>query len=879
MAPLIKKIAAKSSEILSIFIPASIDYLKKGNALLAAGELAAAKTAYEKAILKNPKKIDAYINAAFVLIEQRQHHKAKTYIATALKLEHRCVDAHYMLGVIAQSEQDYKKAAACFLQATSIDSHFEPAHQKLIESYIQDNNLEQAKKILLHDISHNETAATYCQLGDIFYMENNLEEASQCFSKAIEVDEKSALAHCRLGDVFQKQDRVQSSIDQYQKALHIDPRYVEALNNFASLLHAQHQDDQAIEYFRSALGIDPANAQIHYNLGNAYKQKKDFDKALYCYQTAIELDASNVNAYNNLGATLQEKGDFTGALAHYEKALLVAPEASNTHYCLGNLYQAMGDLSKAVMSYSKSILCQPNVDAYNNLGNVYQLQGHLTMAVEQYKKAIELRSSSASAHNNLGGAFKELNELDKAAYHFRQAINYRPNFAYAHNNLAGVLHLEGKYADALHHYEQALFFEPDNLFVHSNLLFCKTVNMSAIDDHYNKQLKAYGALASAKARTYNSWLVDLSERIDQPLRVGIVSGDFKQHPVGYFIENILSNINNKKIELLAYVTHPKEDELTIRIKSFFSAWTMIAHLSDEEAARQIRADRIDMLIDLAGHTGHNRVALFAWKPAPVEVTWLGYWASTGVEQMDYIVADEISLPAAHQPHFTEQVFYLPDTRMCFTPPDSELPVALLPALRNGYITFGSFQNMSKIRDEVIALWGKVLMAIPAARLRLQNNQLSDEQTQSHLKKRLTTAGISLERVVLVGGVTRHAYLEAHAEVDIILDTFPFSGGTTTCEALWMGVPTVTLAGQTLIARQGAALLTCAGLSDWVASTENEYIDIACQQAQHIDVLAQLRARLRQQVQSSPLFDAPTFTQHFEKALHAMWNKKIAEFNA
>jgi predicted O-linked N-acetylglucosamine transferase (SPINDLY family) len=309
------------------------------------------------------------------------------------------------------------------------------------------------------------------------------------------------------------------------------------------------------------------------------------------------------------------------------------------------------------------------------------------------------------------------------------------------------------------------------------------------------------------------------------------------------------------------------------------SWTDISYLSDEAAAKRIRDDQVDVLIDLAGHTGHNRLALFAWKPAPVQVAWLGYWASTGVAEIDYVIADEVSLPQSHQDQFTETVWYLPHTRMCFSPPTESVAVSPLPAKTNGYITFGSFQNLGKISDEVLALWSKVLAKMPTARLRLQIKQLNDQSMQQLVAARLEKAGIDPSRVELKGGTSRQAYLAAHGEVDVILDTFPFSGGTTTCEALWMGVPTVTLAGQTLIGRQGASMLTNAGLQNWVAKTEAEFVEMAIEHTSDVEALAPLRARLRQQVQSSPLFDAPMFAKHLEQALHQMWNEKINKLNA
>jgi len=268
--------------------------------------------------------------------------------------------------------------------------------------------------------------------------------------------------------------------------------------------------------------------------------------------------------------------------------------------------------------------------------------------------------------------------------------------------------------------------------------------------------------------------------------------------------------------------------------------------------------------------------MFAWKPAPVQVSWLGYLASTGVPGIDYVLADPVSVPESNRQHFTETIWHLPDTVNCLTPPTSSPGLAITPppVLRNNYITFGCFQNLTKINDAVLAVWGKILQVLPEAKLRLQIRQMESTVAREHLQKRLSNAGIAPERVYLGGAiVSREDYLATHAQVDIILDTFPCPGITTTCEALWMGVPTITLAGNTLLSRQGASLLSCVGLTDWVASDKNDYVARALAQAGDIYKLTQLRTDLRQKVLASPLFDAPRFSLRFEEALQNMWQQK------
>jgi protein O-GlcNAc transferase len=416
-----------------------------------------------------------------------------------------------------------------------------------------------------------------------------------------------------------------------------------------------------------------------------------------------------------------------------------------------------------------------------------------------------------------------------------------------------------------------LQLRPDYFSAHSNLLHTLNYHTGYTPPMRLAEARRYGANVHAHAVQMTHGCAS-ETRSGQGLRVGLVSGDFKLHPVGFFLESVLPHLSNTGITLIAYSTQNKPDALTARIQPHFAAWRSIAHLSDAAAAEQIHVDGIHILIDLAGHTALNRLPVFAYKPAPIQVSWLGYGASTGVLEMDYLLADPISLPVELQANFSEQICYLPDTRLCFTPPADAPTVSALPAFKNGHLTFGCVQNSIKLNDQVLALWGQILRALPDAKLRLQNKQLAESSVHQTLLQRLAKVGITAERVILAPPVPRDAYLHSYAEVDILLDTFPFAGGTTTCEALWMGVPTVTLANDTFIGRQGASMMNCVGLPDWVAHDAEAYVRIALNHAGDREKLAVLRTELRARAQPSPLFDAARFAQNLSTALQGMWQK-------
>ncbi len=385
------------------------------------------------------------------------------------------------------------------------------------------------------------------------------------------------------------------------------------------------------------------------------------------------------------------------------------------------------------------------------------------------------------------------------------------------------------------------------------------------------EARRYGELVMRLARPCKVWgnMPDPARR----LRVGLVSGDLRAHPVGYFLENVLAALSAHaagRLEIFAYSNHFSADAVTGRIKACCRGWHQAVGLSDEALARRIHGDGIDILFDLSGHTAHNRLPVFAWKPAPVQVAWLGYFATTGVAAMDYLIADPWTLPETEEIYFTEKIWRLPETRLCFTPPDVDVAVAPLPALTIGYITFGCFNNLTKVNDAVVALWARVLASVPNSRLFLKTKQLNEAAVRQSVAERFAAHGIGVGRIILEGSEPRAKYLAAYHRVDIALDPFPFTGGTTSAEGLWMGVPVLTLAGESFLSRQGIGLLMNAGLPEWIAADADDYVARAVSHAGDLQRLAALRNGLRQQVLASPIFDAPRFVRHFEAALRGMW---------
>jgi len=681
-------------------------------------------------------------------------------------------------------------------------------------------------------------------------------------------------AHYNLGVALKSAGRFDDAAASYRKAVKLKPDLAEAHNNLGTVLKDQGQFDAALSSYRRAIEIKPDFADAHSNLAYVLKQLGQFDAAVASCRRAVALNPNSPIAHNNLGILLQDAGQLDAALASYRRAIEIKPDFAEVHSNLGNILNELGQLDAAVASCRRALEIKPDfAGAHNNLGVALKELGQFAVAQASYQRALQIKPDYAVAHNNLGNVLKECGQLDAALASYRKAVEFEPDYAEAHSNLSILLKDLGQNEDALASNRRALELQPDYVEAQTNLLFLLNSTSGYDAPCRFEEARKFGRMVSKKVTSrFSAW-----QCATQPerLRVGIVSGDLHNHPVGYALKSLLEHLDPARVELIAYSTNRMSDEFTALLKPYFAAWKPLYGYSDEAAARLIHADGVHVLLDLSGHTGKNRLSMFAWKPAPVQASWLGYFATTGVAEMDYLLTSEAAVPEAHRGQYTETVWYLPDTWLCFTPPDVDLPVVPLPALQNGYITFGCFQRLDKFGDEVLPAWSHILTVLPGARLHLACKQLGDPALAAQFVERLQQHGIDPARVEMCGAApSREVYLARYAEVDMMLDSFPYPGVTTTCEALWMGVPTLTLAGDTLLARQGAGVLTAAGLGDWVVTSVADYIAKAVALAGDVSKLAALRAGLREQTSASPLFDARRFARNFEDALWAMWQARI-----
>lgn len=657
-----------------------------------------------------------------------------------------------------------------------------------------------------------------------------------------------------------------------QKAAELLPDDAAAQCNLGGELRSLGQLDAAISRFHRALEIRPDFAEAHNNLGGALQDLGQAKEAVASYRRAVQINPKFAVAYNNLGVSLHHLGQPADAVASFRRALEIDPDFADAHCNLAGALGDIGQWADAAASYRRALEIKPDlVVAHNRLGVALRNLGQADAAAASHRRALEIDPGHVSSHNNLGVALRDLGQLDAALASCRRALELDPDFVPALNNLGVALEDRWQLDDAVACFRRALQLDLDSTAMRSSLLSLQLYLVGASAQSFLAETRQFGDLVARQASAFTDWANTPDP--ERCLRIGFVSPDFRTHPVGYFIESILAALRSSaagRLEISAYMTNSHTDAVTDRIRSRCHAWHSVLGVSDENLARQIRADGIDVLIDLSGHTFGNRLPLFAWKPAPVQVSWLGYLATTGLAAMDYIIADPWALPEAEEAHFTEKIWRLPDTRLCFTAPDLDIQVAVLPASVSGHITFGCFHYQNKINDAVIALWARVLKAVPGSRLFLKTKQFGIADVRQRITDRFAANGIEADRLIFEGSSPRVEYLATYHRVDIALDPFPFPGGTTTAESLWMGVPVLTLAGERFHERQGVGLLMNAGLPDWIAADENDYVARAVSHAGDLPRLAALRKGLRQKVLDSPLFDAPRFARHFESALRSMW---------
>lgn len=635
----------------------------------------------------------------------------------------------------------------------------------------------------------------------------------------------------------------------------------------ALALHNEGRNDEAERAYREILRREPRNPDAWHLLGVLQSERGDHDSGIASIRTALSIRDA-LEYHLNLGSSLLDAGRADEALDALMAALRLGPDRADIHFRLGNLFRRQRRPNEGVAAYRQAIALQPGfVEALNNLGSLFLEVGQTDAAVAAFTEAIQAAPANADSHCNLGYALDLQDRLGEAAAAYRVALTFRPDFALAWSNLGNTLKGQGHLEQAIAAYRSALAHHPDFPMAHSNVLMAQ---------HYVPECGNADFLAAARDWAELRGDAPLAEppvRDDcsRPLRIGYVSSDFNSHPVGYFLESVLRAHDRKAVTAFGYANNGRTDDVTESLRAAADGWRPIVGMDDTAVAELIRRDGIDILVDLSGHTGNNRLTLFTRRPAPVQASWLGYFGTTGLPAMDWIIADRHVLPPEDEPFFTERVWRLPDSYLCFTPPAEDVAVGPLPALGGGPVTLGAFHNRAKITRPTVALWAQVLAALPQARLLLKSREFGDYGVRQALRDQFAAHGIAPNRLRMEGKTPRADYFRSHNGIDLALSPTPFGGGTTTAESLWMGVPVVTLRGDRWAGRIGVSFLETLGLADrLVADSPADYVAKTAALVGDLDSLAALRGGLRERMRRSPLCDAPAFARSLEEAFRSMW---------
>jgi len=658
---------------------------------------------------------------------------------------------------------------------------------------------------------------------------NKLIDAKMEIDRQLIVYPKSPILFNILGAVFAGQNKLQEALTNYNKSIKINPNYVQAYNNLGACMYKLGKIIEAIQSYQKAIEIQPNHADVHNNLGVAFKALGENEKSIMCYKKAIEIQPNHADAHNNLGTTFKELGENEKSIMCYKKAIEIQPNHADAHNNIGTAFKELKEYKKSIHHYEKTIQINPNSPiAFSNLGNVYKGLGELKKAISWHQKAIQINPEYADAYYNLGTVFEELDEFEKA-------ISY---------------------------YTKTIAIQPDHQSANTNLLFstCWSSNNNKylkIAKKYYETIGKYDDKESIHYKTSNQ----------KVLKVGFISGDFRNHSVIFFLLDTFKYLRKKEIKLLAYSNNSNEDNFTKLIRQYFDSWELIIHKTDKDLINLIRKDNLNILFDLSGHTANNRLTIFKSRCAPVQATWCGWLASTGVKEIDYIIGDKHATPLSDQNRFAEKIYQLKKIWECSSVLNIDLKAPFIKKNNEKHIIFGSLVNTMKVNENVINTWSKILNQIPNSKLFLKCGSFDIEEIRKKLIQKFDNNKVNKNQLIIQGKSSRAEYLDCYNKIDIVLDTFPASGGATSFEASYMGVPILTKINENSFwFRTGESINKNLNMDDWIAKDENDYVQKAIKFSENKNYLINLKSELRNLAFKSSLFDSKNYSNDFYEML-------------
>lgn len=680
-------------------------------------------------------------------------------------------------------------------------------------------------------------------LANALDMTGEREEALALLDGALALNPAFPEAENNRGAVLLALRRPDEAVAAFDRAVALRPNYIDPAVNRAAALIKLNRPGEAEVLLRGLAERAPRHAKLWLNLGNALAGQDDSVGAIPVFQKATECDPRYAEAYANLANAHRQIGDFPLAEENLRAALKLKPTLSSAHAVLARVLEDQGHVDEARDHFDQAVAHDPqSADAYFHLANAVRNTGNVTEAIDLLKTAIGLDPHHARSYNNLGIIYLDMSLMDESAEYYRLGLEIDPHATSMHSNALMQMHYDPRQS------RQAIF------------------------DAHREWNAVHAAPIAPLAEPFRN-----GRETDRPLRVGFMSGSFRRHPVGFMTLAALEAVDPAQLALCYYNTATDADEFTDRFKATAKLWRSIAGQTDEDVARTIRRDRIDILVDLSGHAGKNRLLVLPYRAAPVQVKWVGGLFNTlGMDCVDYLLTDVNESPEGEEQWYTEKLYRMPHGYVSYLPPLKFSDVRLPPCLTAGRVTFGCLNNITKINAEIASVWSRILSALPDSRLILKSKWLIDETTRQVIMDRFASVGVTADRLDLRPSSPHAELLDTYHEIDIALDPWPYSGGLTTCEAMWMGVPVVSWPGPTFAGRHSVSHLRNVGLDDWVVGGPDAYVDLALSRAADVDGLAALRATLRDRLRTSPLCDGEGFARDLTTAFNEMWAGWCAE---
>ncbi|HEV3302441.1 MAG TPA: tetratricopeptide repeat protein [Planctomycetaceae bacterium] len=713
-------------------------------------------------------------------------------------------------------------------------------------------------------------AVYHLSLGQALTTVGRLEDAIDAFRQATEFSPDMVEAWFALGLTLQSGGRRLDAVRAYERVLELRPDHADACNNLGSTFDQLGELEKAIAIYRRSLELEPDRAMTLNNLGSALSRSGRLEEAIAVGRRVVARQPNFAAAFNNLGLALTSSRRLNEAVDALRRAVTLNPDFAEAWYNLANAFQKQAEFTEAAASYRRALELRSDwPEAYINLGNALLALREFGEAAISYTKALAVRPDDVDALNNLGSAQRDLGRVDEAIDSFQRCLSLRPDFHVAHCNLGNALRDSGQIEAAVASYKRAIESCPTDTISHSNLGYAVHFHPGYDGAAILQENLRWNAIHAA--RLWDRSGSHLNGRDpERRLRIGYIGADFRDHCQSLFTIPLFSRHDRERFEITCYANVPRPDSVTRQIMQCADRWRVIAGHSDHAVADEIRADRIDVLVDLTMHMSNGRPLVLARKPAPVQVAYLAYPGTTGLAAVDYRLTDpHLDPPGESDADYAEKSLRLPETFWCYDPLTDRPSPGPLPAIAAGGITFGCLNNFSKVNPTAVALWARVLNAVADSRLLLLSPR---GKHREQVLDQLDHAKLEPSRIEFVEYRPRPRYLDLYRQIDVGLDTIPYNGHTTSLDSLWMGVPVVTRVGRTAVGRAGWSQLSNLGLSALAGWSDDEFVAIATGLARDLPRLGELRARLRTRMQQSPLMDAPRFARHVESAYRQMWRE-------